>query len=313
MKRRLNSIMISLAIVTVLCAEMIPSAGRYALAGEPATAVTEEKVVPCPQLDWSTIRSLPNTGNADDPARPDFLLSPQEEKDLAQSRARIGQWWAQHSSEITVDGPINSVALTSVTPYQYSIAMPARQQETGDYCGVASTQMVSDYEWGFTGSQFKFSQHDIGVEEQVTTQGVSSAAIKDFLNNHPAPNVTWTWVRELLPYAQGEVQAATTLFNITDPNIQLGHGTAMSLLTDDTGSDAWGEPYGLIGWNVVSNHFVAGYGVSRGSDNRHRIMYVDPWETEWHGTDVPNSLGKHTIDAANLAHLMGLLGGYLVH
>jgi len=80
-----------------------------------------------------------------------------------------------------------------------------------------------------------------------------SGVVKDL-----APNVTWTWVREPLPYAQGEVQAATTLFNITDPNIQLGHGTVMSLITDDGGSDAWGEPYGLIGWNVSSQHFVAG-------------------------------------------------------
>ncbi len=291
MKRRLNGIMISLAIVTALCAEMTPWVGRYALAGEPATAVTEEKVVPCPQLDWSTIRSLPNTGNADDPARPDFLLSPQEEKDLAESRTRINTWLAQHGSERTVDQPITSGSPTTlVTPYilwQHSIAMPARTQETGDWCGVASTQMVSDYEWGCTGSQPKYSQYDIGIAEHVTSNGVTSEEIKNFLNNHPAPNKTWTWVREQLPYAQGEVQAATTLFNITDPNIQLGHGTVMSLITDGGGADAWGEPYGLVGWNVASQHFVAGDGVLLRSDNCHRIMYIDPYETEWHGTGIP--------------------------
>jgi hypothetical protein len=306
MKRRLNVIMISLAIVTALCAEMTPWMGRYALAGEPATAVTEEKVVPCPQLDWSTIRSLPNTGNADDPARPDFQLSPQEEKNLALSRARIGQWWAQHSSEIAVDEPIKSGTLASVTPYQYSIAMPSREQETGDWCGVASTQMVSDYEWGYS----RYSQTVIAAAEGANPS-VTSLSIVDFLNNHPAPNVTWTWVREQLPYAQGEVQAATTLFDITDPNIQLGHGTAMSLITDDGGADAWGEPYGLIGWNTASQHFVAGYGVLLRSDNCHRIMYIDPYETQW--TGGPASLGVHTIDAANMAHLMGLNTGYLVH
>jgi len=310
MKSRFKTAMVSLAIVTALGSEMIPSVGRYAFAGESATAVTEEKATPCPQLDWAIIRSLPNTGNADDPARPDFRLSPQEEENLVQSRARIEKWWAQHSSERTVDEPIKSGALESVTPYQYSIAMPVREQETGDWCGVASTQMISDYEWGYTGSQSAFTQTAIATEEGANPS-VTSLSIVNFLNNHPAPNVTWTWVREQLPYAQGEVQAATTLFNITDPNIQLGHGTAMSLITDDGGSDAWGEPYGLIGWNVSSQHFVAGDGVLLQSDNRHRVMYVDPWETSW--TGGPSSLGQHTIDAANMAHLMGLNTGFLVH
>ena len=314
MKRRLNGIMISLAIVTALCAEMTPWVGRYALAGEPATAVTEEKVVPCPQLDWSTIRSLPNTGNADDPARPDFLLSPQEEKDLAESRTRINTWLAQHGSERTVDQPITSGSPTTlVTPYilwQHSIAMPAREQETGYYCGVASTQMVSDYEWGYAGNQSKYSQQLIADSEGATTDGVSSAAIKDFLNNHPAPYVTWTWVRDQPPYAQGEPQAATALFDTMDYNIQHGHGTVMSLNPYVGGYDAWGELYGLIGWNAASRHFVAGYGVLLRSDNCHRVMYIDPWETGWGG---PPSLGPHTIDAANMVHLMGDIGGYLVH
>lgn len=309
-KRKLNSIVISLSVVMVLCAEMIPSVNHHALAEEPGAPVAEGGTAPCPQLDWSTIRSLPNTGNADDPARPDFQLSAQEEKNLVQSRARIDQWWAQHSSERTVDEKIKSDITDSVTPYQYSIAMPARKQETGYYCGVASTQMVSDYEWGFIGSQSRFLQHDIGIEEHVTTQGVSSKAITDFLNNHPAPNKTWTWNREQLPYASGETTAATQLFNWMDPDIQLGHGTVMSLITDVGGTDVWGEPYGLIGWNSASDHFVAGDGVVLRSDNCHRIMYIDPYETKWDG---PASLGQHTIDAANMAHLMALNTGYLVH
>lgn len=308
MKHRFNSVMISLAVVITLCIEMIPSAGHYAAAGEQEIAVTEGVTVPCPQLDWATIRSLPNTGNADDPARPDFLLSPQEKKDAAQSRANLEKWLAQHSSETTVDEPIKSGALTLVTPYQYSIAMPARTQETGDWCGVASTQMVSDYEWGYTGNQSKYSQQLIANWEGATKDGVSSTVIKDFLNNHPAPYVTWTWVRDQPPYAQGEPQAATTLFDTMNYNIQHGHGTVMSLNPYVGGYDAWGEPYGLIGWNAASKHFVAGYGVSLGSDNRHRVMYIDSWETSSGG-----SLGPHTIDAANMVHLMANIQGYLVH
>lgn len=127
--------------------------------------------------------------------------------------------------------------------------------------------MVSDYEWGYTGSQSEYSQTVIATEEGATpTDGVTSASIVNFLNNHPAPNKTWTWVREQLPYSQGETQAATTLFDIMDPNIQLGHGTIMSLITDDGGEDVWGEPYGLIGWNTASQHFVAGDGVVLRSD-----------------------------------------------
>lgn len=310
MKRRFNSVMISLAVVITLCTEMIPSAGHYAAAGEQEIVVTEGVTVPSPQLDWATIRSLPNTGNADDPARPDFLLSPQEEKDAAQSRANLENWLAQHSSETTVDEPIKSGALTLVTPYQHSIAMPARTQETGDWCGVASTQMLSDYEWGYIGNQSKYSQQLIANSEGATEDGVSSAAIKDFLNNHPAPYVTWTWVRDQPPYAQGEPQAATALFDTMDYNIQHGHGTVMSLNPYVGGYDAWGEAYGLIGWNAASRHFVAGYGVLLRSDNCHRVMYIDPWETGWGG---PPSLGLHTIDAANMVHLMEDLGGYLVH
>jgi hypothetical protein len=300
--------MISLAVVITLCTEMIPSAGHYAAAGEQEIAVTEGVTVPCPQLDWATIRSLPNTGNADDPARPDFLLSPQEKKDAAQSRANLEKWLAQHSSETTVDEPIKSGALTLVTPYQYSIAMPARTQETGDWCGVASTQMVSDYEWGYTGNQSKYSQQLIANWEGATKDGVSSTAIKDFLNNHPAPYVTWTWVRDQPPYAQGEPQAATALFDTMNYNIQHGHGTVMSLNPYVGGSDVWGDPYRLIGWYAASKHFVAGYGVSVGSDNRHRVMYIDSWETKSGG-----SLGPHTIDAAVMVHLMADIQGYLVH
>jgi len=264
-----------------------------------------------PQLDWATIRSLPNTGNADDPARPDFLLSPQEEKDLAESRARIEQWWAQHSSERTVDGPIAPGALTSVYPYEYSIPIPVRPQETSYWCGVASTQMVSDYQWGYTGSQSKYTQTTIAQAEGATLDGVSSAAIVTFMNTHENPSNTWTWTREQLPYADGEVQAATTLFNIMLAQVQMGEGTVMSLITYGNGSDAWGEPYGLTGWNTSSQHFVAGDGLLLQSDNRHRVMYIDPWETSWAGG--PDSLGQHTIDAANMAHLMGLNTGFLVH
>ena len=244
--RMLNGIMISLAIVTALCAEMTPSVGRYAFAGEPATAVTEEKVVPCPQLDSSTIRSSSNTGNADDPSRSDFQLSPQEEKDLAQSMARINTWLAQHSSEITVDGPIKSGAITLVTPYQYSIAMPSREQETGDWCGVASTQMLSDYDWGFTGATSVHSQQYIAMNQGNVLPngpGTTSPAIRDYLNkykNSGDPAKTWTYARKL-------EADAMDLFNITDINVQMDHGVIMSVWTYVSGQDVWGEQYGLVG------------------------------------------------------------------
>jgi len=315
MKRRFNSIMISLAIVTALCAEMTPWVSRYALAGEPATAVTEEKVVPCVALDSSTIRSSSNTGNADDPARPDFLLSPQEEKDLAQSMARINTWLAQHSSETTIDEPIKSGALTLVTPYQYSIAMPARVQSptTKSWCGIVSTQMLSDYDWGFTGATSVHSQQFIATNQGNVLPngpGTTSSAIVTYLNaykNASNPAKTWTYARKL-------EADATDLFNITDINVQMDHGVIMSVWTYASGKDAWGEQYGLVGWNLAGAgaHFVAGYGVSLGSDNRHHIMYIDPWETSWDGG--PPSQGRHTIDAANMAYLISQNngGGYLV-
>ncbi|MGB9666381.1 MAG: C39 family peptidase [Candidatus Cryosericum sp.] len=278
-------------------------------------------------VGWDKSR-VSSTGDGDSPDRPDFWLSMQEQKDLLQDLQAEQKWLAsQPDGGKWIDGPLGKASgLQSVASETLALNIPYRIQENGYYCGPASTQMILDYDWGFTGSNSKYTQTFINThgEGATPTAGTSSDRIVTFLNTYGYPP-KMHWTRDPISTSSDETTATTWLYNSIRFNITNNSGTITGVYTCDERlnangthkQDAWGRDQRLWGWDWTPHqHFIVEYGVQLDASNRHWISYIDPWNQNSYTDPATGQFeqtgGPRPLDAAVVAHLLIYNTGYLV-
>lgn len=175
------------------------------------------------------------TGDGDSPDRPDFWLSIQEQKNLLQDLQAEQKWLAlQPEGGKWSDKSLNRTSLLqTVIPETLTINVPCRIQANNYYCGPASTQMISDYGWCYTGSASKYTQTFIAAQEGTTQlNGTSSSMIVTFLNTYGYPPIAH-WTRDPISTNSDETAATTWLYNSIRYNVSNNSGTIAGVCTCD--------------------------------------------------------------------------------
>ncbi len=208
----------------------------------------------------------------------------------------------------------NNATTFQTTNESREISIPLRMQERSYWCGPASAQEVLDYDWGYLSTVSKYSQSFLANAMGTnSTNGTYVYRLKNALNQYRHSNFYWDYHQ--LP--SDETSAAIDLYNKTKYDIDSYEGSVYHTKTYPFyGYDAWGERYGLIGYYDkysrdyhVAFHYVVGYGYIEENTGRHRVMYLDSNNSNY-GWGTP--LGRHTVDARNMAECVINNAGYII-
>ena len=185
----------------------------------------------------------------------------------------------------------SGVVTTACAVPQGFLAVEARDQIFGHYCGPAVGQVIANYSWAVGAGANKYTQRQLASWMGTDANGgTSSQALANGLEvatrNSPRRPAIWTWVVSPLSDLDRDGHTGDELQGYARSNIS---GSRMPLAFSLKPYDANGK-YHLSSWRrpVVSvGHWIAAYGWVGNYSNSNelaRIYYTDSSRDEGGGT-----------------------------
>lgn len=282
------------------------------------------------------LRAINAGGENEGLNNPNFQKGPQpfppltaEEKRLEEEKLqRYREWLSKQPKEDAknFDTPISNNSSSkdpSILSITESDSLPIyyRVQEENYYCGPATAQVILNYDWGYPSNMDAISQSYLAdYMDTNPTDGTYVYRLTNALNElkNPNKNPTAYWIYTLLP--SNETDAANALYTYLQNDVTNNASKQGLAFHTDTwpqsGTDVWGEAYGLIGYRDPAGttghstgHYVTGYGYCLYSDGKHTVSYADSWD---HDYGWGNCLGYHEVDARNMATCINGNAGYII-
>jgi hypothetical protein len=213
-------------------------------------------------------------------------LTPEEEAQAEAKIAAAEQYLASPAAEqesysslacITPNGSSaagESTQASCTTPYKV-LAVEARDQIRGHYCGPAVGQVIANYSWAMASGKNKYSQTTIAGWMKTDTYGSTDAPrLEDGLErataSSPRKPANWNWVVMRLQDTDGDGLFGDQLHGYVRSNVS---GSKMPLAIPVKPHDrnsryrlsSWPRPVSSVG------HWIAAYG----------------WYAYWSNTDTP--------------------------
>ena len=218
---------------------------------------------------------------------------------------------APNSTEPTGDASASSTTQGCTVPQAY-LAVAARDQVKGHYCGPAVGQVIANYSWAVSVTGNKYSQATIAGWMRTDYFGYTNApelevGLERATAGSPRRPANWDWVVTRLLDYDGDGILGDELQNFVRSNIS---GSKMPLALAVKPYDVKGK-YHLSSWARPVNspgHWIAAYGwysLWAGNDFS-RIYYTDS------SRDEGGSTGKYWDPTRHLAEMIRVHTGRFV-
>ncbi|MEO6578748.1 MAG: hypothetical protein ABIO99_07625 [Candidatus Limnocylindria bacterium] len=237
------------------------------------------------------------------------------DRKVAESDAYIASIRASGADLVTLgcpsptgSGPQAQVPAATCTVPQGYLAVEARDQIKGTYCGPATGQVIANYSWAMRPGADKFTQAAIAVWMQTDRFGLTNAPeLEDGLevatNRSPRRPVGWDWVVFDLRDRDADGSTADELQGYVRSNVS---GSKMPLAIPVKPHDPISRYY-LVSWPKAvksPGHWIAAYGWygNYTGTTFARVYYTDSSRDEggstgkfWDPTrDIAALIGEHT-------------------